>query len=257
MDRVSSFEPGSAVGWAPVARQSAHELVIRRIEEQVIAGTLRVGDALPPERDLAARLEVSRSAVREAIRTLEGYGVLRSAVGAGRNAGTFVSALPSAALTRLLRLHVALANFEMDDVIDTRVMLERSSAHVASGRVESIDVEAIRDILDQMDTPGIGRSEFNDLDTAFHVAIAEAGGNRLMADMTIAIRDSMRLPILRGLEQLGDWGALAVELRREHRGILAAIEDGEGDLAAELVEQHIRTAYDRLPALHVRDARAS
>ncbi|UUZ60443.1 hypothetical protein [Nocardioides sp. B-3] len=76
---------------------------------------------------------MSRAAVREAIRTLEGYGVVRSAVGTGKNAGTFIAAMPSRALTRFLRLHVAPANFPMGDVVDARVMLECSSARPGSG----------------------------------------------------------------------------------------------------------------------------
>ncbi|UUZ60442.1 hypothetical protein LP418_05990 [Nocardioides sp. B-3] len=67
--------------------------------------------------------------------------------------------------------------------------------------------------------------------------------------MTIAIRESMRIPILHGLEQLADWTTLADELRREHRAIPAALEAGEAERAAELVEEHIRTAYVRLPTL--------
>lgn len=239
---------GVAGGWQPVARSRAHELVIARIEEQILAGALAVGDALPPERELAVRLEVSRASVREAIRTLEGYGVLRSTVGAGRQAGTFIAATPSRALTRLLRLHVALGNFPMDDVVDARVMLERSSAQLAAGHAERSELEGMQAILDRMDAPDIDRTMFNDLDTDFHVAIAEAGGNRLVADMTIAIRDSMRTPILRGLEQLSDWTRVADDLRRDHRAILTAIERHEGAQAADLVEQHIRSAHLRLPA---------
>lgn len=118
--------------WRPLAQARAYELVVARIEEQILSGTLGVGDRLPAERDLASMLGVSRAAVREAIRSLEAQGVLASAVGAGRDAGTTVSALPSEALTRFLRLHVALANFPMNDVVDARVMLERGSVRLAS-----------------------------------------------------------------------------------------------------------------------------
>lgn len=62
--------------WRPVSRSRAYELVVERVEEQILTGALRVGDRLPAERDLAARLGVSRAAVREAIRTLEAQGVV-------------------------------------------------------------------------------------------------------------------------------------------------------------------------------------
>lgn len=239
---------GGDTPWHPVTRSRSHELVLDQIEEQILAGTLRVGDRLPGERDMASHLQVSRSAVREAIRSLEAQGVVRSAVGSGKDAGTVVSAMPSQALTRLLRLHVALANFPMLDVIDARVMLERSSATLAADNAAPENLEQMRAALDGMERPGVGQEAFNDLDTAFHVVIAEASGNRLVADMTIALRDSMRRPILHALRTLGsDWERVADQLRADHRAIFAAIESGDGALAAERVDRHIRTAHAALP----------
>lgn len=234
--------------WQPITRSRSHELVVDQVEEQILAGRLRVGDRLPGERDLASHLQVSRSAVREAIRTLEAQGVVRSAVGSGKDAGTVVSALPSEALTRLLRFHVALANFPIPDVVAARVMLERSSARLAAENAGEGDLATMRAALDGMDAPGVDRERFNELDTAFHVAIAEASRNRLVADMTIAIRDSMRRPILHALEALGqDWERVAEQLRADHHAIFKAIESGDGALAEERVDQHIRSAHAALP----------
>lgn len=220
----------------------AYQQVIERVEEQILAGTLRVGDRLPAERDLAAQLAVSRSAVREAMRTLEAQGVVRSGVGSGEHAGTVVSALPSAALTRLLRLHVALNNFAMDDVVAARVMLERSSAALAAGHASPDALAAVASPLAGM-AGEVGREDFNDLDTAFHIAIAEAGGNRLVADMTIAIREAMRVPILRELEQLGErWPAVRTQLSAEHRAIHDAIAAGDEGAAGDLMAAHIHSS---------------
>lgn len=229
-------------GWQPVARARAYELVVERVEEQILAGTLKVGDRLPAERDLAARLQVSRAAVREAMRTLEAQGVVRSGVGSGPDAGTVVSALPSEALTRVLRLHVALANFAMADVVAARVMLERSSAGLAAAHASAEALAEIASPLEAM-AGDADRETFNDLDTAFHIAVAEAGGNRLVADMTIAIREAMRLPILRELEQLGErWPEVRAALTAEHRAIHAAISAGDPERAATLMEGHIHSS---------------
>ncbi|WP_182525358.1 FadR/GntR family transcriptional regulator [Nocardioides dongkuii] len=220
----------------------AYKHVVERVEEQILAGTLKVGDRLPPERDLAAQLQVSRAAVREAMRTLEAQGVVRSGVGSGPDAGTVVSALPSEALTRLLRLHVALANFAMDDVVAARVMLERSSAALAAAHASPAALAAVAEPLQAMAAEP-DRHEFNDLDTAFHIAVAEAGGNRLVADMTIAIREAMRLPILRELEQLGDrWPAVRSRLYAEHRAIHDAIAAGDETRAGDLMAEHIHSS---------------
>lgn len=232
--------------WRPINRARAYELVIDRIEEQILSGTLRVGDRLPAERELASMLEVSRAAVREAIRSLEAQGVVRAGVGVGPDGGTFVSDVPSEAMTRLLRLHVALSNFSMPDVIEARVMLERHSARLAAAQATSDDIAALRETLDAMADQATTRDDFNNLDTRFHVLIAEAGRNRLVADMTTSIREAMRTPILRSFRASASWPALAEGLNQGHRAILAAIEARDAEAAATAVETHIRYAYDQL-----------
>lgn len=120
------------LSWAPIPKSRAHELVIEAIEEQVMSGRLSVGDTLPPERELASMLQVSRAGVREAIRMLESHGALESRVGAGSSSGTIITAMPSTALTRLLRLHIGLSNFPVGDVVELRIALDRTSAGLAS-----------------------------------------------------------------------------------------------------------------------------
>ncbi|QUH03025.1 FadR family transcriptional regulator [Saccharopolyspora erythraea] len=237
-----------AAGWRPVARARTYELVIDRVEEQIRTGALRVGDRLPAERDLAGMLGVSRAAVREALRALEAQGVLRMSVGTGPDSGTIVAAMPSQALTRFLRLHVALANFPMRNVVEARVMLERESARNAALRAGPEDLAELAELLDAMDEAGSDRERFNELDTAFHVAIAEAGGNRLVADMTIAIRESMRAPLLRAFVELGEsWPSVADSLRDDHRAIHQALRDRDEALAERRMVEHIRGFYARVP----------
>lgn len=233
--------------WRPLKRARAHELVMEAIEEQIMAGALRVGDPLPPERELAARLQVSRAGVREAVRVLEGDGVLRSRTGAGAEAGTFVDALPREALTRLLRLHVALTNFAVEDVIEARLLLEASSAVNAADRAGEAAVEVMRDALERMEVDGVSQEAFNDADTDFHLALAEAGGNELAASLTAAIRGALRTPILRAIRRSDDWPTVSAELRRQHRELFDAIRAGEGVRAGELAAEHIRYSQTALP----------
>jgi GntR family transcriptional repressor for pyruvate dehydrogenase complex len=233
--------------WAPVARSRAHELVIQAIEDQIMSGGLAVGDPLPPERELASRLEVSRAGVREAVRVLEGQGVLRSRVGSGAEAGTFVAALPDAALTRFLRLHVALANYPLADVVDARVTLERSSAALAARNADAASLAPIRAALERGSAPDVSPAEFNDADTAFHVAIAEAGGNRLVSSMTVAIRESLSARILAALAVHPDWAGLAQRLHAQHVELFEAIARRDPDAASTLAEEHIRFAGQELP----------
>ncbi|KNX36764.1 FadR/GntR family transcriptional regulator [Luteipulveratus halotolerans] len=221
----------------------AWEVVVAWVEKRILGGELKVGEQLPAERDLAEQLGVSRSAVREAVRTLQASGVVRSAVGAGATGGTTIAATPHEALTRMLRLHVALANFPGRDVTEVRVVLERLSVALTAEQASPGEVARVREVLEAMDDDGLDREQFNALDTEFHVAIARAAGNRLAADMTIAIRESMRLPILAGLRRVDDWHQHRAALREQHHGIMRAIEARQADAAADLVEQHIRTAF--------------
>ena len=81
---------------------------------------------------------------------------------------------------------------------------------------------------------------------ALHVAIAEAAGNRLAADFTVAIRESMRVPLLDAFRYVPDWEDLVDTLRADHAALYAAIEAGDADRAEQLVEDHIRSAWSRL-----------
>jgi GntR family transcriptional repressor for pyruvate dehydrogenase complex len=235
--------------WRAIPRAKTYELVIDRIEEQILAGHLRIGDRLPPERDLAAMLGVSRSAVREAIRVLQAQGVVTSAVGTGPESGTVISGSSSEALTRLLRLQVALTNFPIQEVVEARVMLERWSVRLAATSASPGDLERLADLLRQMDDPGVDRVEFNDLDTSFHVAVAEAGGNRLVSDLTGALRESLRYSLLAAFKEVADWEPVAAFLRAEHHELYERIAARDGAGAADAVERHVRNFFGQLQAV--------
>jgi GntR family transcriptional repressor for pyruvate dehydrogenase complex len=234
------------IAWEPVNRIPTYELVLRRIEEQLINRTLRPGDRLPAERELAVMLGASRPAVREALRILQAQGILRSTVGTGADSGTIVMAAPSGALTRLLRIHLAVASFPMVDVIQARVMLERFSALGAAENPNTATLERIETLLNRMDDPNIEPAEFNDLDTEFHVAIAESGGNRLIADLTVAVRESIRSDIHHTLSVEPDWPLVRDGLRQEHHAIYTALQAKDGPSAADQLEQHILRFYGRM-----------
>ncbi|MDN5919881.1 MAG: GntR family transcriptional regulator [Pseudonocardia sp.] len=226
-------------------RPATYELVLGHVEARLTAGDLRPGDRLPPERELAAQLGASRQAVREALRVLQAQGVIRSQVGTGAGSGTVVVPAPARALTRLLRVHLAVDSFPVQDVTEARVMLERFSATLAADRRTDDDLDRMVTTLAAMDAD-LGREAFSDLDTAYHVAIAGSGGNRLVGELTVAIRESVRTTLLGGMHGDEDWGRLRARLRREHREIHAAVQARDGALAADRIEAHIRAFHGRL-----------
>ncbi|BBG01428.1 MULTISPECIES: FadR/GntR family transcriptional regulator [Pseudonocardia] len=227
------------------ARPATYEMVLEHVVQRLTTGEWRPGDRLPPERELAARLGASRQAVREALRVLQAQGVIRSQVGTGADSGTVVVPAPARALGRVLALHLAVDSFPVDDVTEARVMLERFSAELAARRRTAADLLSMAADLDAMDAD-LGPEEFSDADIAFHVAIAGAAGNRLVNELTVAIRESVRGFLLGAMREQGDWPALRDRLRAEHREIHAALSGADGAAAADLIEAHIRAFHGRL-----------
>ncbi|TDD47267.1 FadR family transcriptional regulator [Kribbella antibiotica] len=218
-----------------------YELVLHRVEADLAAGRLRIGGRLPGERALAEELKISRPSVREAVRVLEAMGIVRTATGSGPEAGAVIVAEPVSPLTALLRLHLATNHLPMGDVVQTRILLESWAAREAAGR--PLELDAVADLLDRMDAPGLSPEEFHLLDAEFHVALAGLAGNVLIAAVMESLRSAIHGYVLAAVPNLPDWEATAVGLRGEHRAIIAALAKGDGDAASRLVAAHIQGFY--------------
>ncbi|OAE03698.1 FCD domain-containing protein [Arthrobacter sp. OY3WO11] len=218
-----------------------HQLVLSWIEAELSEGRLTVGGRLPAERTLAEQLKVSRTSVREAIRILEAMGVVRAGVGSGPDAGTVVISDPTAALGSALRLHVATQHLPVADIVETRVLLESWAASKASPQAP--ELEAAGSLLDEMATEGLDVDEFLALDVRFHLALADAAGNAVVSAMMGSLRESIQRYAAQLTSNLPDWEATASRLKAEHREILAAIRNDDGDRAAKLVAAHIEGYY--------------
>ena len=229
-------------GSAP-AKVRAWEGVLDRVEADLAEGRLHVGDRLPPERELAADLGISRPAVREAIRVMEAWGTVVQGTGSGPESGTVLIAAPAAALTRFLRLHVLLASIDSSDVVRARIALERESTRLAARHATADDHRVMAEHLTAMDEPGLPADAFNEHDTRFHVAIAHATGNPLVAELTIALREAMRPRLLSALQSASDLATVTEQLRVDHHGVFDAIRRGRAEVAADLVEAHIAQFY--------------
>ncbi|WP_326643213.1 FCD domain-containing protein [Streptosporangium sp. NBC_01755] len=223
-------------GWQPVRRTRAFEDVIAQIERRIADDGLTVGDRLPGERQLAEQLRVSRSSVREAMRVLETLGVVSSQVGRGPDAGAFLISRPADALSDLLRLHLGLSNLSLEEILDARLMIEQWSASHAAAR--GADLSGLIGALERMDAATTAE-EFVEHDTAFHLAIAEASGNRLTTAMMLSLRDSLRRYSIEAVERLGDTAGLMADHREIHRAVAA----GDAAGASAAVEAHLRRAY--------------
>lgn len=228
-----------------VEKRRTWEEVIHQIENQVLQGRLRPGDRLPGERQLAEQLGVSRASVREALRVLEALEFIRARTGTGEGSGSIVVQEPTAggAMTSLLRLHVGLSHFTMPDVIETRAVIEAWAARMAARQAGDAELQKLAGILRRMEDPSLSRADFNELDTEFHVGVAETSGNRLVTYLMHAIRDAVRLEMVAAFDRLDDWHKVADSLRREHAAVYHAISVRDEEAAARTVENHIRAFY--------------
>ena len=218
-----------------------HQLVLSWIENELSEGRLTVGGRLPAERTLAEQLKVSRTSVREAIRILEAMGVVRAGVGSGPEAGTVVISDPTAALGSALRLHVATQHLPVADIVETRVLLESWAASKA--RPDAPELEAAGALLDDMAAEGLAVNDFLALDVRFHLALADAAGNAVVSAMMGSLRESIQGYAAQLTSNLPDWEDTASRLKAEHRAILAAIRNDDGERAARLVAAHIQGYY--------------
>ena len=220
----------------------AWQVVLERVEADLLEGSLPPGDRLPPERELASSLGVGRSSVREALRVLEVMGLIRTGTGSGPTSGAIIIATPRGGLSALLRLQVAAHGFPLDDVVRTRLVLESAVVDALATVADGATAEA-RVVLEAMESPELAPAEFLSLDAQLHLALAEASGNQVIAAMMAGLRTSIESYVQAGAERIDDWDATASRLRREHRAILDALDAGDTDRARRLVTDHISGYY--------------
>lgn len=120
----------------------------------------------------------------------------------------------------MLRLHLALGSYGVEDVLEARVVLERSSFEVAARSASEEDLAEAEALLARMREAGPDVVTYNDLDTAFHVLIARSSGNHLVSTLTSAVRESVRTLILQAEEAAEDWAVTVDRLHAEHVELL-------------------------------------
>ncbi|WP_378144959.1 FadR/GntR family transcriptional regulator [Cnuibacter sp. UC19_7] len=237
----------------------AWQTVLDRIESDLLTGALSPGDHLPAERTLAADLGVGRSSVREALRVLEVMGLIRTQTGSGPQSGAIIIARPSGAMSALLRLQVAARGFAVDDIVATRLVLESAVSTQLATRIRAAAIERpgdgsapsapdlveVHELLAAMDEPDIADApaEFLPLDQAFHLALAAASGNQVIAATMAGLRASIEAYVLEGASFLPDWATTSRRLRAEHHAVVEAITAGDAASAESRMRDHIETYH--------------
>jgi GntR family transcriptional regulator, transcriptional repressor for pyruvate dehydrogenase complex len=205
---------------------------ILKIKEMILAGDLKPGDRLPPEKELGEALGLSRSSLREAVKALEIIRVLD----VRRGDGTYVTSLSPSLLLDALSFVV---DVHQDDSVlelfEVRRILEPAAAVLATPRMTGADIAHLRELLAQVDgVPSVDELVANDI--VFHRYISERSGNAYLTRLLDTLSSStLRARVWRGLTQEGS----VQRTLTEHRAIVDALEVGDTDLVAAQMTVHV------------------
>jgi GntR family transcriptional repressor for pyruvate dehydrogenase complex len=212
---------------------STSDEVIVRLREMIQSGELRPGNRLPPERDLAKLLGVSRPTLRAGIRALSGIGILRSRQGAG----TFVVQTdgPPALDSGPLRLMASLHGFTTAEMFEARRALEMAVAGLAAERATSDQIATMADEMTGMYASLDDPAQYLVHDLGFHQSIAIASGNRILAtlmNMMATILFDVRSKTVHRTQDLKESAAM-------HREIYRAIRERNPEKARDAMRDHL------------------
>ena len=226
----------TAGGAAGAVRRSrvAADVVTHYIRGRIERGELKPGDRLPPERDLAAQIGVSRPTVRTALRSLATMGVVQSKQGAG----TFITAGPPALTGEPLGLLAALHGLSRDGLFEARLVLEVGSSALAADRASGDDLAAMSEEVTGMFASIDEPLTFLRHDVRFHRAVATASRNPVLGvliDMLGSLFYERRSETIQRATDLR-------ETAEAHRKIYQAIRARDRDAAIAAMSLHLRVA---------------
>jgi DNA-binding FadR family transcriptional regulator len=212
----------------PVSTVAAYELVLEQLRRSIHLGHFGLGDKLPPERELAKQLGVSRTTVREAVRVLEGEGLVE--IRRGSTGGIIVR--PQTA--RPVDLRKRLREFE--EIIDFRLAVEPMAARLAAQRRTKADIAELQRAFARLEAIVVGQGAVSDwvrVDGEYHLLIARIARNERLARAVEDARAGMFTPIG------AVWGGLEERAHLMHAEIQQAIVAGDPERAAAAMAAHV------------------
>jgi GntR family transcriptional repressor for pyruvate dehydrogenase complex len=229
---TSQVNPGSPsnAGWTAIPRSRVYSLVAKQLQDRII-NKLKPGDMLPPERELVRRFRVSRSSIRDAIRSLETLGLLEPRQGVG----TIVRDASAEALAAPMASAILQKQKAIRELLDARRIIEPALARRAALHASLEQIAALRNIVRRQEEK-VARGELaTDEDTTFHHTVALAADNSTMMKLVQVLMDLLRETRERSLQGEGrPQKSLA-----GHRRILAALESRDPDAAEAAVHKHL------------------
>jgi DNA-binding FadR family transcriptional regulator len=215
----------------PIKKAKVYEEIVAKIKDMVEKGRFKSGDQLPVERELAEVFRVSRSSVREALRSLESQGFIESRQGDG----TYIASQPVESLVSPLASVILTEKDDQMDLFEMRRMIEPDLAYLAAERATEEEIAMMEKVL-ALQEEQIARGEFGtDVDRNFHYIMVRAAKNKAILRITDNIIDLLA----ESREQY-----LQVEGRPQksilrHREVLEAIRARDPERAERCMLEHL------------------
>ena len=222
-----------------VKRRRLHEDIIHQLHSLIRQGVLKHGDRLPPERDLAEQFKVSRSSVREAIRSLELQGLVVSK----RGSGTFINTDNLESVLALVAASLGTGGDTLRDIFEMRRLLEPPIAALAAQRATEEEVQRMRDILEEQQRQVQEGETGVEADTAFHFALAAATHNSALLKVVSAVEDILQMSRDRSLQEPGR----PQRSLESHHEVLQMVLTRDFRGAQEAMEHHLTTVEPATP----------
>jgi DNA-binding FadR family transcriptional regulator len=217
----------SNVSEKPIEQTRASDSARRLVLALIFSGEMGPGDRLPPERELAAQLGISRITLREALKSLEAAGYLVTKVGA--HGGTRVNTLAS--LERCFDEWIRAHGDELDGLLEYHSIIESAIAALAAERRTEADLERL-EAARIPETPT--RADVVERHKAFHNALAQAAGNQYLTDAMVTARREIFVPLDHVIDE-----HRVDTIRENHDRILAAVRDRDPERAAAEMRHHL------------------
>ena len=235
--------------YRPVKTARLYEQIVQQVEKSILKGQLKPGDQLPAERDLAQLFGVSRTAVREAVKSLREKGLVEAYSGRG----TFVTYGTSHPPGKPLDLRIRISEEEGSmNLAELRQILEPEIAALAAARIEDQLLATMREAVAAMDRSLHDPDAYVEADLDFHLAMTEAAGNPLVLSLLDSIvgllrEQRSRIFNVEGGPERGQF---------HHKRILQAMERRDPDAAREAMRAHQQQVREDSSASAVGSARS-
>jgi len=231
---MSSTTPNNFISiFQEISLEKPSDKIIQQIRNLISSGQLKPGDKLPPERKMVEMFGVGRGHVRDAIRKLEFYGILKTIP----QSGTVVAGIGITALEGLISDVLRLENSDFASLVDTRILLETHSARLAAKQRNEEDIEAIQKALEAYSTSAMNGSQSVEEDLMFHLKIAEASKNAVLKSLMLIITPD----IINSFNKMEVCNKNQIQKASgEHQTILTHIINQEPELAAAAMYAHLQ-----------------